>query len=408
MLDHKTTAIMTRGGGCDVAVVGAGIAGLLAAARLRAHGASVILINTPVPRTPSGLGGFAPFSGAKFSLFPAGRGLAPLVGGEYALRQTYADVLSFLAASHVDKFQVSAEALWGNERSINPLLWFRKYHSIVLTPLEMRDLISYLRASLGNIQIISSEVRSIEANSQTSFSLAISNSPRVFAHRIVAATGRLGAGLLAKASVPETEGKGVDFGVRLEFSDDQPLKELRAEGPDAKILGNGVRTFCLNSPGKIFHYSALGVEIPGGIVADGSVQSSNVGILCRLANKREALDEFKTRMQQLRHEGRRLSFVDSNPGFAHRDSLRALLPSGVAERVHDFTNHLISAQLLDLPQQFLVHYPLIDWHWPVFAQPGRLETAIKGLYAVGDLSGHARGLLQAATMGWLAAEEALA
>jgi hypothetical protein len=100
-----------------------------------------------------------------------------------------------------------------------------------------------------------------------------------------------------------------------------------------------------------------------------------------------------------------LALIGTGTTFALDDALVDLLPSIVPERIYDFALRLAGAGLLHLPEQFTVHYPLIDWHWPVFGQPGKLQTAVEGLYAIGDLSGHARGLLQAATMGWLAAEE---
>lgn len=51
--------------------------------------------------------------------------------------------------------------------------------------------------------------------------------------------------------------------------------------------------------------------------------------------------------------------------------------------------------------------PLLDWHWHTFATPSSHLTSLPGVYALGDSSGHARGLLQASVSGWLAAEEYL-
>lgn len=389
----------------DVAIVGGGIAGLVCATRLRIAGIESVLINSPIPGTANEFGGFAPFSGAKFSLFPAGSGLSELVGGQVVLRERYASVIGLFAASGIRKFRVDFEKHFGNENNLGDSIAFRKYHSILLTPTEINRLISFLAHSRPELPLLKLGAKRLEILDNGRFKIILADDRAITTRRLVVAAGRLGGSLLTEARVPQTERKGVDLGVRLEFSSPAPLAELRKYGPDAKFLGSRVRTFCLNSPGRIFHYPAQGFLVPGGVVAEGTVKECNVGILHRVSSKFAALGDLEARgvAHGLGHGP--LSFIGDSRVFALNPALRSLLPDHVTESICEFTGSLINAGVLALPPTFRVHYPLIDWHWPVFSRDGTLETAVEGLYTVGDLSGHARGLLQAATMGWIAASE---
>ncbi|MEX0827554.1 MAG: hypothetical protein WD005_01240, partial [Haliea sp.] len=74
-------------------------------------------------------------------------------------------------------------------------------------------------------------------------------------------------------------------------------------------------------------------------------------------------------------------------------------------QLEDFISQLSDASLVDLSLSHRMHFPLIDWHWPTYAKTGSAQTSEPRLYVAGDSAGHARGLLQAAVSGWLAAEE---
>jgi hypothetical protein len=222
---------------------------------------------------------------------------------------------------------------------------------------------------------------------------------------LIVAAGRLGAELLSEAGVPESRGKGIDVGVRLGFDQRAPLTGLRALGPDAKFIADGVRTFCLNSPGRIFHYPGLGFQLPGGIVAASSWEEANVGILCRLDNRQEVLAQLAAAAPA----GNPRALVERGRGqdLGWSPLARRTLGDSVVSRVEDFVSKLTASGLVSLPESYDVHYPLLDWHWPVFSRPDRLGTAVPGVVAAGDASGHARGLMQAAVMGVMAVEEAL-
>jgi uncharacterized FAD-dependent dehydrogenase len=216
------------------------------------------------------------------------------------------------------------------------------------------------------------------------------------------ATGRVGANLLVRSGVEPAAGKGVDYGVRIEFFERASVLGLRSLGPDPKIMDGRVRTFCLNCPGRIYYYQQEGMYIPGGVVAPADEPKANFGVLLREANK--------TRL--LKHLKHRIPTSPSEPVLAKGDplgvswrALTKLFGTDPVDELLAFCMELGSANLVDWDREHLVHSPLFDWHWPVFADASSFQTKTRGLFVAGDVAGHARGLLQAATSGLLAANE---
>ena len=388
----------------DVAIVGGGLAGLMAAARMEELGATVVLVDVGVPETPGGLGGFAPFSGAKFSLYPAGRGISPLVGGDAALVERYRSACLLFVALGFSQFDVTDAQLWGEELPSGHGLSHRRYHSVLLSPAEINKLLLALSGRLVRTRVIRRPATSLDVVGSP-LRVRLAGGECVSATRIVVAAGRLGANLLEAAAVPQGPGKGIDVGIRLEFNEDSPVAGLRSRGPDAKFMGDDVRTFCLNSPGRIFHYPGLGFSVPGGVVAEAGWRGANVGILCRNPNRRTAIADLCRRASAAGTGP--LSQTGRGGDLGWTKSSLDTLGIAVATRIDRFVSQLSESSLIALPDRYVVHYPLLDWYWPVFSLPGRLETGIAGVFAAGDASGHARGLMQAAVMGTLSAEEAL-
>lgn len=389
----------------DVVIIGGGLAGLMASAQAEARGASALLIDCAVPGTPSVLGGFASFSGAKFSLAPAGSGIAAVLGGMSHLVSAYAGVCAEFVDLGFPQFRATERQLVGEETVRGGGLDYRRYHSILLKPEEVSSLLARLSARLRKTRVVKSEAIGIEVQHGSPFAVQLACGAAVVGRSIIVASGRLGSGLLCAAGIPETRGKGIDVGLRLEFATPEPLAGLRSYGPDAKFMSGSTRTFCLNSPGRIFHYAGLGYSIPGGIVATPGTSASNVGVLVRLEDRRAVLSHLA---RHTPHEGTPpMSQRGSGTDLAWSTASRSLLTEAVAAEVDDFIGRLAEVGLVRLPKSYDVHYPLLDWYWPVFSLDDRLMTGVPGVIAAGDASGHARGLMQAALMGKLAVEEAL-
>lgn len=389
----------------DLVIIGGGLAGLMAAWRAEVFGLSPVLINVGVPGTAESLGGFAQFSGAKFSLFPAGTGLAPIVGGHDELVRRYEAICANYLDLGFSEFQVSPEDLLGQETHDDDGLAYRNYHSILLTPARIDELLVALADRLTRSLIKRAVVTRIEMDESESFCIHLDDGQVLGADKVIVAAGRLGSNLLKSAGIKAMAGKGIDVGVRLGFETCAPVAGLRNLGPDAKFIADGVRTFCLNSPGRIFHYPGAGFCLPGGIVAEPDWHQSNIGILCRIDDRDATLRRVENMAPS--SETSPLSFKGSSKRLEWTDHALALIGEDTASRIDVFIARLSESGLVALPPSYTVHYPLLDWHWPVFSQPGQLGTSVPGLLAAGDASGHARGLMQAALMGVLAVEEAL-
>lgn len=388
----------------DVTILGGGLAGLMAAIRAEEAGLSTVLVDAGVPGPGSGLGGFAPFSGAKFSMFPAGSGIVPLVGSEAGLIEGYSRMCRYFAALGFEQFELEPAQVAGEQSPAGSGLDYRRYHSVLLSPTEMTRFLTALAGRLTRTRVVRAAATALDLGTGSAFGVRLLDGTTIRGDALIVAAGRLGAGLLAAAGVPETEGKGIDVGVRLEFDERTSLAALRALGPDAKFMADGVRTFCLNSPGRIFHYPGSGFSLPGGVVAEPDWGRSNVGILCRLKDRTGTLA--------------RLAACAPAPGsapLAQPGSSRDLgwtadsrtLLGAAAGLIDAFVARLEDSGAVTLPSRYVVHYPLLDWHWPVFSTQERLGTAVEGVLATGDASGHARGLMQAALTGVLAVEEIL-
>jgi glycine/D-amino acid oxidase-like deaminating enzyme len=269
----------------------------------------------------------------------------------------------------------------------------------------MDDLLRALAGRLLETQILRETVTRLAIDEGDGFRVSLSDGREILGRRLIVAAGRLGAELLERAGIPQTTGKGIDVGIRLGFDSCEPLAGLRQLGPDAKFMAHGVRTFCLNSPGRIFHYPGLGFSLPGGIVGEADGAESNVGILLRLEDR----DWVLRRLRALSRPFQRppLCLTGNGLDLGWTEDARQILGQTVIDQIEAFVKSLSESGLVALPPRYAVHYPLFDWHWPVFSQPGRLATGVPGVFAAGDTSGHARGLLQAALMGALAVEESL-
>lgn len=285
----------------DAIVIGGGLAGIFAALRLVHEGVRVILIDNPLPEASNSLGGFARFSGAKFSLPPAGLGLLPVAGSLERLNDAIFRILEILELVEHASFE-SLECPSEEGEVI-----YRRYHSILLSPEQINSLLDRLTAVVATaITVVRGKaMRMVRSGSTWEVTLSEQGNPleqKIVARTIFYAAGRLSEGLLLAAGAVPSEGKGLDIGVRLEFIDRNAISELRKLGADAKIIHGSCRTFCLNSPGQIYRYSYKNISIPGGVVADGSSAEANVGILLRVTNKEQKLQEILVNAEILQKE----------------------------------------------------------------------------------------------------------
>jgi hypothetical protein len=395
---------MFEGGMYDVAIIGGGFAGIAAALRFSEAGFKTALFDHANPAAKGELGGFAKFSGAKFSLLPAGQGLIEPAGGLANLTNTINRVL---VALHIS--EGSAQQSYDNDAVMDGQnLALRSYRSILFLPNEIDTLVAILTREIEErVSLFRAAVTQLYA-SEGSFDIIDGDGNLTLARNLLYAGGRAGGSLLASLGAVPQEGKGIDLGVRVEFENRNALARLRDLGPDAKIISGSCRTFCLNVPGKIYRYPYHNFSIPGGIVADTAHAAANVGVLVRCPDKYGTLRGVLDRISEVDPDELTSSLPSISSGLGtQRRVISHIYGEPTTLALDRFFDLLGAKGLVNWSQEYRVHIPLLDWHWDTYALPSSHATSIKSLYVAGDSAGHARGLLQAAVSGWLAAEEIL-
>ncbi|WP_245309257.1 hypothetical protein [Bradyrhizobium retamae] len=326
--------------------------------------------------------------------------MVPLLGSEDSLK----DLLRHLSAV------LGLEAPKIENLPPSPTLGssLRLYHSVVLTTVQMDRLIETLEAKVAaKCSFISGAVVRIRPT-MDGWEVDGPEGKLCSAKTVVCAGGRLGSRLLEQAGADPQPGRGLDVGVRIEFLDAAGSAALRSYGPDAKIIRGRCRTFCLNSPGRVYRYPFGDFSIAGGVVADSEFARSNFGLLCRLDRTAEIRDEIVKSLRSIPKETLERQAVVSDAIFGETESvIRSAFGEGVFRDLLDLGAYLGEVALVDWSSPHIVHFPLLDWHWNTYALPKTHRTSLSGVYAVGDIGGHARGLLQAAASGWIAANEVI-
>ena len=393
----------------NVAIIGGGLAGILAAIRLAKSHINCILIDNSLPGSNGKLGGFAAFSGAKFSLPPAGLGLLPTLENSEELNLKISEVLSEMGLSF-SGLHKSSEVKPTIQNKLEKYL--RPYESLLLSPDEIQALINRLSIGISaKYKVLNGSCSNLTHNGiNWDFDVNFSNlntTCRIQAGAVFYAGGRLGSDFLMKAGAMPTQGKGLDVGVRIEVMDRSALNSLRILGPDAKIIDGKCRTFCLNVPGLIYHYPYNGIQIPGGVVAEENESLANVGLLVRVQDKINKLASIVESTKALDIAKINNIVLSGSPNDHLESYASPILGGDVVEALKSFIRVLDNESLIDFSLPYKIHMPLLDWHWDTFAKTGSHETSLGHVYVIGDGSGHARGLLQAAVSGWIAAEEYL-
>lgn len=394
----------------EAAVIGGGLAGLLATIRLTQAQVPTLLIDESLPDAKGALGGFARFSGAKFSLPPAGMGLVRLVG-EQRFKTALKQVTAFLGLN-IDSAARSSTSCTSKDRRISGNLFYRPYQSILLSSEEMNCLIEQCSNFLDKSIVIRGKCVRIDHN-DGKWLTSVCKTPNnksmcVKSRALFCASGRTGGGLLTQLGLASRDIKGIDLGVRVEVPDRSPLAQMRKLGPDAKLIYKKCRTFCFNFPGLMYRYPFNNVSVAGGIVAEGSCNTANVGLVFRAKDKQTKLHRLLKVAHELGNAAMESTYESKDGGMGNASQLVArLFGEEISRELQEFKSALGATGLADCGARHLIHLPLLDWYWPVFGGDKGFATDLMGLYVAGDVAGHARGLLQAALSGWLAAEEYL-
>lgn len=446
----------------DVIIVGAGPAGLLTAYEIDKNADSqlkILLVDegqdhesrycTVLNRAPCigcdpchmthGLGGAGLFLNAKLSFYPAGSGLGKLCGGEKNALELYdyaGEVLGelggfkpnfFASMEKIDEMRNKAEKLG---------IDFKYYPVKVLSSSKVSSTVQNLkRECKGTIFLFSTKALSIVPEEKNQWTVVLQNQTaryKVTSRFIVLGPGKAGTRWLHQQAEKlhlKRERNPIELGVRLEMPR-SVLKSATEVHPDLKLLFNTdmghVRTFCVCDSGIVVICKYAHEVLLGGKCAN--THSTNFALLVR---KRLPLSidpiqygfSFARRINKATRNGilaQRLGdFKLERPSPSHSISKNKAIctvdPSQLtAGNVRDFYSEDVIEGIesaLSRMNKFspgiyddsnLLYAPEIELCWDKFNLDSNMRTNLEGLYIVGDVCGHARGIMQAAITGILA------
>ncbi|MFJ3660011.1 FAD-dependent oxidoreductase [Streptomyces sp. NPDC090119] len=410
----------------DLAVIGAGPAGLAAAQRLAGSSISVALIDGGKPVTERdryaasdmtrGHGGAGLFSDGKFSFFPSASELWTLPRSS-DLRDAYAWTCELLGSYGLDTPPFPSDP---TAYTVGAGEWVLKEYPSDYLPLEARlRLTADMVAATDATVLDEFEVESVAYDRDADhFRLALRDSKgqesELVARRLLLASGRFGP-LGLRELTEERSFRRLEVGFRIEQPADRAFfRDMRQLDPKLRFReGDGSvewRTFCACRDGEAALTETQGLWTVSGRSDCPSTGRSNVGFNTRILDEtvaRRALapalaamgDEesyFVLSMDALvNDEPEQLAAFDRVYGPELREiMLRGL--SRLAEAYPDLRNN--GTQLIGPTLEGVGWYPKVD---------GDLRLLDTPAWVAGDACGLFRGIVAAMISGHYAADSAL-
>lgn len=430
----------------DVAILGAGPAGLFAAKELIGSGLEVLLIDrgkAPTERTHIcfGVGGAGAFSDGKLNLTPQIGGDPASIGHDESVIQTYIDQIdnTFTAFGAPKKY--SGE----DEHALLELKKMASRYGIEFISGRQRHMgTSHVRQIIdrfyrhlveeGTHASLENRVEHIERKKDT---FILAGTEDIEAHYVIAAPGRVGAYWLREEAGKMgiiTEYGPIDVGVRVEFPAEiyAPIEQVMY---DAKLrvrtatYDDMVRTFCTNPRGFVVKESYDDFTLVNGHAEnDEKTDNTNFALLSHieLTNPVEDTTEYGRAIAKLATTiggGRPIiqRLKDLNNG--RRSTTERLRRATISPTLSDVTPGDISMALPDrvvvnllegleqldniIPgltaDNTFLYAPEIKFYDTRYPVSPTMETAIPRFYVAGDASGHCRGIIYSAVSGLIAA-----
>jgi len=431
----------------DVAIIGAGPAGLFAAEVLAKSGLKTVLIDRgadPKKRThiAFGVGGAGAFSDGKLNLTPKIGGDPESIGRTPEEIQRYIDRIDavFTAFGAPEKYSGDDAA------SLGELKQTASRYGIEFIPgrqrhmgtTAVREVVDRFYHHLREQGIEASLENKIERIERRDDRFVLHGREEISARYLIAAPGRAGAYWLREEATRlgiTTEYGPIDVGVRVEFPAElyTPIERVMY---DAKFrvrtptYDDMVRTFCTNPRGFVVREQYKEFSLVNGH-AENKLKTENTNFallshieltdpvedtteygraIAKLATTigggRPIIQRLKDLTQGRRSTAERLrratitpTLTDATPG-----DISMALPDRVVVNLVEGLEQLDNIIPGLTTDNTLVYAPEIKFYDTRYPVTHEMETAVPGFFVVGDASGHSRGIVYSAVTGMIAAE----
>lgn len=291
----------------------------------------------------------------------------------------------------------------------------------------------YLKNTSVEMRMETEVVELLEKNNEI-IGVKCSNNEIVYAKNVIIAVGRAGADWferMCKEHNIRTKAAMVDIGVRYELSN-AVMQQINDNMYEAKLIGHPnpfndkVRTFCQNPSGKVAIENESGITLVNGHSSkkeEDRTANTNLAILVSIE-----LPDIKQPMEYVRNIGRTVNALSNGKALVQRlgdikegratlqedleknsvmPTCEAYVPGNIClgmpyNIVVDIINFIEMVENV-IPgfagDDNLLYSPELKFYSNKVELNEKMETSIKGLYAIGDGCGTTRGLSMASASG---------
>ncbi len=377
----------------------------------------------------SGVGGCSCSTGAKLSGYPAGSGLAEILGSHKKAKGKLKDSLSTLQ-SFLPLQEQKTKGDKGEAKETYERMGFSYRHYPVYTFDHIRLATTYQKIladaqASGVSVLLRTKVIDI-TKIDNSFKLTLqqgTEKSEIESKYLILAVGQSGYEIIKKVNTKHYLSKNeyhLDLGVRLEFPS-EVFQDIDENHGDLKLLFKKARTFCICKGGRITPYKNHGIfALEGSLQKDVDSGFTNLAITIRQEKSPKNLETFEEILSNVRRESGGIPvgqpLVEYLNPHAAEVSVQAptlsvwkhgkignCYPPRLAEELKDAVNFFATNLLpRDKWRRVNVFAPELDFRL-TFPLAKDFSIAPK-LYMAGDCTGRFRGILQAFCSGEICAD----
>ena len=380
----------------------------------------------------SGIGGSAFYIPAKLSNYPAGSKLLSMFKDEQECKFIYLEVLNAFKEYGLNILPPGAESTYVNNyqkfaKKLNRDIYLKYYNSQEFSRDNFSDFIHNLQSYLYSVGVeIVPETEIIGLKKEKGLFVLNDNQENIiYTDKIVVATGETGAfwwhDISEKMNVIKKT-SSIDVGIRIEFPSDI-IKNIYSFHKDPKFIfeapdGSELRSYCTLSNGEVVICRNGDFRVVDGISCSHDNGIGSMTIFNRIYPEVYNAIDYAKILSDIVYKKCNGKIAVSTIGellegevikniktqtlhYTENIQLSKVTPSQVLENLRYGIKRLAEViKGIDIPTN-IVYYPAIDKLWAELVLKQNFETSVDGLYVVGDATGIARGIFQAALMGYV-------